>query len=94
MRLLPAVAALSLLAVSPLAHAGDASTTRIETRPYYGAAITVEAGVRVFRPLPPHRNVIIAPTDGPPVNVSIGQTDKRTLIEDARPYGYPTTRRD
>jgi hypothetical protein len=88
MRLLPAAAALSLLAMSPVAHAADASTTRIETRPYYGAAVTVESGVRVFRPLPPHRNVIIAPTDGPPVNVSVGQTDKRTVIEDARPYEY------
>jgi hypothetical protein len=37
-------------------------TTRIEPRPFYGATVTVEAGVRVFRPLPPHDRVIIDPT--------------------------------
>ena len=37
------------------------STTRIETRPFYGATVTVEEGVRVFRPLPPHDRVIINP---------------------------------
>lgn len=33
------------------AHA-DRFTTRIETRPYYGAVVTLEHGVRVYRPLP------------------------------------------
>jgi hypothetical protein len=28
-------------------------TTRIEPRPFYGATVSVEEGVRVFRPLPP-----------------------------------------
>ena len=37
-------------------------TTRIEPRPFYGATVTVESGVRVFRPLPPHDRVIIDPT--------------------------------
>jgi hypothetical protein len=37
-------------------------TTRIEPRPFYGATVTIEAGVRVFRPLPPHDRVIIDPT--------------------------------
>ena len=31
----------------------EAVTTRIETRPFYGATVTLEEGVRVFRPLPP-----------------------------------------
>jgi hypothetical protein len=37
-------------------------TTRIEPRPFYGATVTMEAGVRVFRPLPPHDRVIIDPS--------------------------------
>jgi hypothetical protein len=41
--------------------AAPQSTTRIETRPFYGAVVTVEEGVRVFRPLPPHDRIIIQP---------------------------------
>ena len=40
-------------------------TTRIEPRPFYGATVTIEAGVRVFRPLPPHDRVIIDPGYAP-----------------------------
>lgn len=43
------------------AAAQEATTTRIETRAFYGATVTLEAGVRVFRPLPPHSKVIINP---------------------------------
>ncbi len=54
-----------------IALAGDApSTTRIETRPFYGATVTLEEGVRVFRPLPPHHRVIINP--GAKASVSLG----------------------
>ena len=53
------------------AVAGDGpTTTRIEPRPFYGATVTLEEGVRVFRPLPPHRRVIINP--GAKANVSLG----------------------
>jgi hypothetical protein len=38
---------------------GPQSTPRLETGPYYGATVTVEEGVRVFRPLPPHGRFII-----------------------------------
>lgn len=48
-------------------EAQDAATTRIEPRPVYGATITVERGVRVFRPLPAVRNVIINPGLAAPV---------------------------
>jgi hypothetical protein len=41
--------------------AEPAYTTRIEPRPFYGATVTLEEGVRVFRPLPPHNRVIIDP---------------------------------
>ncbi len=43
------------------ASAGDSFTTRIEPRAFYGASVTIEEGVRVFRPLPPQRQVIINP---------------------------------
>ena len=37
-----------------LPAAAEPVTTRIETRPFYGAVVTMERGVRVFRPLPRH----------------------------------------
>ena len=51
------------------ALASEATTTRIETRPFYGATVTIEAGVRVFRPLPPHGKVIINPNGKTPVHL-------------------------
>ena len=51
------------------AYAQDATTTRIETRAFYGATVTLEAGVRVFRPLPPHSKVIINPGGATPLHV-------------------------
>ena len=47
------------------------STTRIETRPFYGATVTIENGVRVFRPLPPHDRVIINPGGRTPLYLGI-----------------------
>jgi hypothetical protein len=56
---------------SPTAFAQ--STTRIEPRPFYGATVTLEEGVRVFRPLPPHDRVIINPGGRTPLYLSIGE---------------------
>ncbi len=39
----------------------DSQTTRIEIRPIYGATVTLEHGVRVYRPIPPTTNLIIDP---------------------------------
>lgn len=47
------------------------STTRIETRPFYGATVTLEEGVRVFRPLPSHDRVIINPGGVTPLNLTL-----------------------
>lgn len=47
----------------------ESRTTRIETRPFYGATVTLEAGVRVFRPLPPHDRVIINPNGKTPLHL-------------------------
>jgi hypothetical protein len=54
------VAAAVVLPAIP-ASANDAATTRIETRRIYGATVTVEHGVRVYRPLPADHHVIINP---------------------------------
>jgi hypothetical protein len=51
--------------------ASAASLTRIETRPFYGATVTIEEGVRVFRPLPSHRHIIINPDGKTPLNLTI-----------------------
>lgn len=65
---------LASIVAAPVATAGIASaesyTTRIEPRPYYGAVVTLEQGVRVWRPLPPTRHMIINPTNAP-VNLNI-----------------------
>jgi hypothetical protein len=63
--------ALGLLAVAGMgfgvapALATESVTTRIEPRPFYGATVTVESGVRVFRPLPPHDRIIVNPGNAP-----------------------------
>lgn len=57
----------ALLAPDP---ASAQATTRIETRPFYGATVTLEEGVRVFRSLPSHDRVIINPGGRTPLNLT------------------------
>jgi len=66
-----ACAAFAALASLP-ALAQDAHTTRIEHESYYGAVVTVEQGVRVFRPLPPDRHVIINPDGDSKIRLNVG----------------------
>lgn len=54
----------ALLTLTGAAFA-DGFTTRIVTQPYYGAVTTLEHGVRVIRPLPPDRFVIVNPNRTP-----------------------------
>ncbi len=68
-----ALVAVSLPVASALA--GDAKTIRIEPRGYYGATITLEAGVRVFRPLPRTSHVVVNPSNAP-VSISIEDVTK------------------
>jgi hypothetical protein len=69
-----AVAGLTVsLALTAPAFA-QAVTTRIETRPYYGAIVTVEQGVRVWRALPPHDRIIINPEGRTPITLGLNQT--------------------
>ena len=78
-------AALAVTAVSP-ALAGSASTTRIEPRPFYGATVSIEAGVRVFRPLPPTRHMIINPGHRTPLNLTIKDVTEKRYIESHNTY--------
>lgn len=77
MRIVLAVAA--LLAATSVAGA-QAVTTRIETRPYYGAVTTIEHGVRVMRALPPHDRIIINPNGAAPVSIQVGTADAAPTI--------------
>lgn len=69
------------LAFTLPALAQDGRTTRIEPRPFYGATVTIEEGVRVFRPLPPTKHVIINPDGETPLSLGFNETrvyEKRT----------------
>ncbi|MEZ5855585.1 MAG: hypothetical protein R3D67_12905 [Hyphomicrobiaceae bacterium] len=69
---LAALTVFAVLVTAPFeASAQSPVTTRIETRPFYGATVTLEAGVRVFRPLPPHDRVILNPGGATPLNLGI-----------------------
>jgi hypothetical protein len=57
------------------------STTRIEPRPFYGATVTLEEGVRVFRPLPPHDRVIINPGNKTPLSLAISESHNYSYNE-------------
>jgi hypothetical protein len=74
-------ACLGTATLGTVASAQDAFVTRIEPRSYYGATITVEEGVRVFRPLPPTRQIIINPTQTP-LNLSYSETVERRYASD------------
>jgi hypothetical protein len=70
---------------APAAAEDEAHTTRIEPRPFYGATVTVEEGVRVFRPLPTQRHVIVNPGGMTPL--SLGYYDWR-VYEQSTNYNY------
>ena len=67
-------------------------TTRIETQPVYGATTTVEHGVRVIRPLPPVRQVIINP-NGTPLSLGFNETNVYSYGMDYN-YDYGRMRRN
>jgi hypothetical protein len=62
----------------------ESFTTRIETRPFYGAVVTLEEGVRVFRALPADRQVIIDP-NGTPVTLGFNESH---VYEHSSNYNY------
>lgn len=63
---------LLLLAASAAPVLAGGSTIQIEPRPTYGATVTIEEGVRVFRPLPGPRQVIVNP-NRTPLYLDVGQ---------------------
>lgn len=76
MRMLrPVFLAAALTAIGIPAFAEDPHTTRIETRPYYGAVVTIEHGVRVYRPVPPTTHFIVNPDSTTPLQLNIGAGD-------------------
>lgn len=82
------LAAAGLIAAISVAHVHRAEaggTTRIETRPFYGAIVTIEEGVRVFRPLPGPERVIINPGGRTPLSLGFNET---TVNERRYNYNY------
>lgn len=72
-RVLTASIAAALMGAAA-AHAGSgASTTRVVPDDVYGATVTVEEGVRVFRPLPSDRHVIVNPRGDTDIEVEINE---------------------
>ena len=67
-------AAIAAVALTSAALPAAAGTTRIETRPFYGAVVTIEEGVRVFRPLPNTDRVIINPGGQTPLSLGFNET--------------------
>jgi|GEM_PF-5385779 len=61
----------ALIAASSGAMA-ESFTTRIEPQPYQGATVTIEHNVRVYRPLPAIKHVIINPNQTP-LNLSFAE---------------------
>ncbi len=82
--MIPVAAAVAALAAGATAALAN-GTTRIETRPFYGAVVTIEEGVRVFRPLPPTERVIINPGGVTPLSLGFNET---TVTERRYNYNY------
>ncbi len=70
------------LAFGSLPVSAEPVTTRIEPRPFYGATVTLEEGVRVFRPLPRHDRVIINPGNATPITIDVGDARARRYYLD------------
>jgi hypothetical protein len=73
-------AGVTICSATPPAVA-ETVTTRIETRPFYGATVTLEEGVRVFRPLPRHDRVIINPGGRTPVSLGFYESQNYSFNE-------------
>lgn len=80
----------AMFALANAANADGSYTTRIETHPYYGAVTTIEHGVRVIRPLPPVRQVIINPNRTP---LSLEYNETHVYEQGGNGYGNAIVRR-
>lgn len=68
-----AASAVALLFTLTAAHAEEPSTTRILPYNAYGATVSIEQGVRVFRPLPADGHVIVNPGNRTPLSLNVYQ---------------------
>ena len=76
-KLVVSLIGLSALVLSTLSsYAQDNSVTIIETRPFYGATVTIERGVRVTRAFPSNKHIIINPFGETPLRLSIKNVNK------------------
>ena len=66
-----AAGAAALALASSAASAEEPTTTRIVPYNAYGATVSIEQGVRVFRPLPADGHVIVNPGNRTPMSVNI-----------------------
>ena len=82
------VFAAATVMMASAASAEQAYTTRIEPRPFYGAVVTLEEGVRVIRPLPPERHVIINPDNRTPLSLNFNDT---RVYENRQIHNYDHT---
>jgi hypothetical protein len=73
----PVVAAAAVALFVLPARADESYTTRIEPRNVYGATVTIEEGVRVFRPLPTERRVFVNPGGMTPLYLEVDETRVR-----------------
>lgn len=87
MRFTASLIAFMAIGGSGAALAQGAHTTRIETRPYYGAVVTIENGVRVYRPVPPTTHMIINPDGLTPLTLGVGAAAVTPAPQDAAAAG-------
>jgi hypothetical protein len=73
----PVVAAAAAAFFVKATGATESYTTRIEPRNVYGATVTIEEGVRVFRPLPTERRVFVNPGGMTPLYLEFDETRVR-----------------
>jgi len=78
-----AISAAALIAATAAARAEDSSVTRILPYNIYGATVTVEHGVRVYRPLPPEGHTIVNPGNRTPLTLNVYEPGV-PLIRDPR----------
>ncbi|MBO6509091.1 MAG: hypothetical protein JJ979_11555 [Roseibium sp.] len=74
------VAAAGLFAIVGSTASAEDGTTRIIHDEPYGAIVTKEAGVLVFRGLPPTRKVIVNPGGKTPLNLNQTEVTENKLV--------------
>lgn len=75
-----ALAAAGLLAVVVTSANAESGTTRIVHDEPYGAIVTKEAGVLVFRGLPPTRKVIVNPEGKTPLDLKMTEVRETNVV--------------